>query len=159
MHFPGSRAFRAEPFAVRVWWGVASDPFRPTGARCFRRGLGCGAIQLFDAMDGCSPPSNSQRGVDRPWSSDELGGSGLVSGQRLDRNSCLLSSPSHQSEDGTWLLPIYRSLEQGGSFGHDHSEVLQLDAEGAPMGCPISVPGSTGRVHGSIVPSVDGTTL
>ena len=67
--------------------------------------------------------------------------------------------PPHQSEDGTWLLPIYRSLEQGGSFGHDHSEVLQLDSKGTPLGSPISIPESTGRVHGSIVPSSDGTTL
>ena len=67
--------------------------------------------------------------------------------------------PPHRLADGTWLLPIYRSLEEGGSFGHDHSEVLQLNAAGAPMGSPLAVPESTGRVHGSIVPSADGATL
>jgi predicted neuraminidase len=55
--------------------------------------------------------------------------------------------------DGTWLLPLYRSLETGGAFGHDHSAVLLLDREGRPGGAPIPVPESTGRVHGSLVPT------
>ena len=54
------------------------------------------------------------------------------------------------------VLPIYRSLETGGSFGHDHSEVLPLTANGQAKGEARPVPESTGRVHGSIVPKVDG---
>ncbi|MCP9891969.1 exo-alpha-sialidase [Cyanobium sp. Aljojuca 7D2] len=77
--------------------------------------------------------------------------------------------PPLQRADGRWLLPIYRSLETGGSFGHDHSQVLLLEADGTavasaldeelPSVDPITVPESTGRVHGSIVPSADGSGL
>jgi predicted neuraminidase len=67
--------------------------------------------------------------------------------------------PPHRCPDGTWLLPIYRSLEQGGGFGHDHSLVQRLASDGEPLGEPIPVPHSTGRVHGSIVPSADGGAL
>lgn len=67
--------------------------------------------------------------------------------------------PPYRAEDGTWLLPIYRSLEQGGAFGHDHTEVLPLTDQGQASGPPVPVPDSVGRVHGSIVPSSDGHTL
>ncbi len=67
--------------------------------------------------------------------------------------------PPLRQPDGSWLLPIYRSLETGGAFGHDHSLVQPLDASGAPVGPAHAVPDSTGRVHGAIVPSADGTRL
>lgn len=69
--------------------------------------------------------------------------------------------PPHRRADGRWLLPIYRSLEAGGAFGHDHSEVLLLEPEGRPAAEPflMPVPLSTGRVHGSIVVSADGQGL
>ena len=67
--------------------------------------------------------------------------------------------PPLQRTDGHWLLPIYRSLEAGGAFGHDNSLVQLLDAEGCPSGEPEAVPESTGRVHGSIVSSADGQSL
>ena len=67
--------------------------------------------------------------------------------------------PPHRRADGRWLLPIYRSLETGGAFGHDHSQVLVLEADGSPTDQLASVPASTGRVHGSIVPSADGRSL
>lgn len=73
--------------------------------------------------------------------------------------------PPLQRPDGRWLLPIYRSLESGGAFGHDHSQVLVLEADGAAVAStpegPLlhAVPASTGRVHGSIVPSADGSQL
>jgi predicted neuraminidase len=70
--------------------------------------------------------------------------------------------PPRQRDDGRWLLPIYRSLEAGGAFGHDHSLVLLLEPDGtvADSGPSLfEVPESTGRVHGSIVPSADGSQL
>ena len=68
--------------------------------------------------------------------------------------------PPLQRADGSWLLPLYRSLEAGGAFGHDHSEVLLLSADGASATSSLyPVPQSTGRVHGSIVPSADGQGL
>ena len=67
--------------------------------------------------------------------------------------------PPYRVEDGNWLLPIYRSLEQGGSFGYDHTEILRLNDQGLVSGAPVPVPDSVGRVHGSIVPSADGATL
>ncbi len=68
-------------------------------------------------------------------------------------------NPPYKRSDGCWLLPIYRSLEKGGGFGHDHSEVLLLDKNGNVCDEPIKVPCSKGRVHGSIVPSADGKSL
>ena len=67
--------------------------------------------------------------------------------------------PPHLLSNGTWLLPIYRSLEEGGAFGHDHTEILPLNDQGLVSGDAVSVPESVGRVHGSIVPSTDGETL
>lgn len=77
--------------------------------------------------------------------------------------------PPLQRSDGRWLLPIYRSLETGGAFGHDHAQVLLLEPDGSAVVSnlaendvsvgPIVVPESTGRVHGSIVPSADGSGL
>ena len=69
--------------------------------------------------------------------------------------------PPHRRADGRWLLPIYRSLEAGGAFGHDHSEVLLLEPDGSVTAEPqlVSVPNSVGRVHGSIVASADGGGL
>lgn len=61
--------------------------------------------------------------------------------------------------EGNWLLPIYRSLEEGGAFGHDHSFVLPLGPDGSAAGIPVAVPDSVGRVHGSIVRSADGQRL
>ena len=67
--------------------------------------------------------------------------------------------PPHHLADGRALLPIYRSLEQGGAFGHDHSLVLPLNASGRPSAAAVAVPSCIGRVHGSIVAAADGTTL
>ncbi len=67
--------------------------------------------------------------------------------------------PPIASADGSWLLPIYRSLEEGGAFGHDHSFVLPLDATVTAAGALVGVPDSIGRVHGSIVRSADGLRL
>lgn len=74
--------------------------------------------------------------------------------------------PPLQRPDGRWLLPIYRSLEAGGAFGHDYSQLLLLEADGAGVASsatagdgPIPVPESTGRVHGSIVLAADGLSL
>lgn len=67
--------------------------------------------------------------------------------------------PPHRRSDGRWLLPIYRSLEAGGAFGEDYSEVLLLEADGTPCGEVIPIPNSTGRVHGSLVASADGSKL
>jgi predicted neuraminidase len=67
--------------------------------------------------------------------------------------------PPLRRSDGRWLLPIYRSLETGGAFGHDHSEVLVLEADGTATTELVQVPNSIGRVHGSIVPSADGRAL
>ncbi len=67
--------------------------------------------------------------------------------------------PPYRLKDGIWLLPIYRSLEQGGAFGHDHTEILELNDQGLAVGAPVPVAESVGRVHGSIVPSADETTL
>ena len=68
-------------------------------------------------------------------------------------------NPPHPLENGHWLLPIYRSLEAGGAFGHDHSEMVGLDPVGQCLGQPVSIPDSTGRVHGSVVASRDGAQL
>ena len=68
-------------------------------------------------------------------------------------------NPPHPLESGEWLLPIYRSLEEGGAFGHDHSEMLRLDPSGHCLDQHVGIPDSTGRVHGSVVASRDGSQL
>ena len=73
--------------------------------------------------------------------------------------SRILSSSTYQRDDGYWLLPIYRSLEDGGAFGNDYSEVLLLNPDGSSIEQIYPVPESTGRVHGSITLSHDGSKL
>ncbi len=68
-------------------------------------------------------------------------------------------NPPIRRQDGCWLLPIYRSLETGGAFGHDFSEVLLLSADCQTPKQLIKIPSSIGRVHGSIVVSRDGSQL
>jgi len=86
-------------------------------------------------------------------------------GRRWSRATELFSKPAFcrhppvKGVDGDWLLPIYRSLETGGAFGHDHSLVLPLGSDGRPSGDCIPVPESKGRVHGTIVPAADGSAL
>ena len=68
-------------------------------------------------------------------------------------------NPPYRLANDRWLLPIYRSLEEGGAFGHDHSEMVRLDASGRCLDQPVGIPESTGRVHGSVVASRDGAEL
>jgi predicted neuraminidase len=99
------------------------------------------------------------------WTAALRGQSRPLAGGRWRRAVDLLPTPAfcrhppHRRGDGRWLLPIYRSLESGGAFGHDHSQVLLLEADGTPTQDLVDVPDSTGRVHGSIVPSADGQQL
>ena len=67
--------------------------------------------------------------------------------------------PPTRTVDGNYLLPLYHSLEHGGAFGHDYSFVLPLSCDASPLSESVIVPGSTGRVHGSIVSSADGSSL
>lgn len=67
--------------------------------------------------------------------------------------------PPMPRPDGGWLLPIYRSLEAGGAFGHDHSLMLHLNASAQSTSEPWPVPDSVGRVHGSIVAASQPDTL
>ena len=73
--------------------------------------------------------------------------------QDLLEQPCFCRHPPVLLGNDQWLLPVYRSLEAGGIFGHDHSEVLPLSVDGLVSGPARAVPDSTGRVHGSIVPS------
>lgn len=88
-----------------------------------------------------------------------------LSSRRWTRSSDLLNDPAfcrhppYRRNDGYWLLPIYRSLREGGAFGQDHSEVLVLNPDGSSTDQIYTVPKSVGRVHGSIVLSKDGKSL
>ena len=102
--------------------------------------------------------------IDRLTLDDHLS----ISSESWSRSTDLLElsafcrNPPIQRLDGSWLLPIYRSLEEGGAFGHDHSQVLVLspvDAGLSVLDKPFGVPASTGRVHGSIVFSEDHQSL
>lgn len=71
-------------------------------------------------------------------------------------------NPPFRRSDGCWMLPIYRSLEEGGAFGHDHSQLLILSsfsAHTSPESQVVDIPESIGRIHGSIVPSKSRTYL
>jgi predicted neuraminidase len=56
-------------------------------------------------------------------------------------------------------LPIYRSLDTGGAFANDYSQVIELNDKAEKNGNAIDVPESKGRVHGSLVKSADGNHL
>ncbi len=68
-------------------------------------------------------------------------------------------NPPVKVGDGQYLLPIYRSLESGGAFGEDYSQVIYLNNRAEKIGNFIAVPESVGRVHGSLVTSADGNRL
>ena len=70
-------------------------------------------------------------------------------------------NPPFVKASGDMLLPIYRSLEDGGGFGHDNSIVLTLNkTSGLPTSSDaVNVPMSKGRVQGSIVSTSDGKGL
>jgi predicted neuraminidase len=57
--------------------------------------------------------------------------------------------------DGTWLHPMYLSLEAGGRHGDDHSMVRRSTDAGATW-TEHPIPGSRGRVHPSVVDLGDG---
>jgi predicted neuraminidase len=61
--------------------------------------------------------------------------------------------------NGKYLLPIYKSLESGGAFGDDFSQVIELNDEAQKVSDFVPVPESKGRVHGSIVVSQNGHNL
>jgi predicted neuraminidase len=73
--------------------------------------------------------------------------------------SAFCRNPPMKTSSGKWILPIYRSLEAEGAFGHDYSQVAWLDPSLSRIQSVAEVEQSRGRVHGSIVLSGDGTSL
>ena len=74
----------------------------------------------------------------------------------LHESEAFCRNPPFKRVDGSLILPIYCSLQEGGSLGHDHSQVLCLSPNSDSslrVFTRIDVPGSIGRVHGSIVES------
>ena len=53
--------------------------------------------------------------------------------------------PPLRCQDGSWLLPIYRSLEEGGDFGFDHSRCCPRIDPAAPAAIQCGAD-ATGRV-------------
>jgi len=117
------------------------------------------------ARDPLAPPADPDQAFSMQWTAQLRCQSRALRGGRWSRACDLLPEPAfcrhppYPCADGSWLLPIYRSLEAGGGFGHDHSLVQLLDARGATIGEAIPIPDSTGRVHGSIVSAADGDAL
>lgn len=77
----------------------------------------------------------------------------------LFEDAAFCRNPPIKLPDGQYLLPIYRSLESGGAFGDDYSQVVILNDSAEWKRDFIDVPESKGRVHGSIVISEDGRSL
>lgn len=88
--------------------------------------------------------------------SRRVAGGRWTSARDLITEPAFCRHPPHPLPDGGWILPIYRSLEAGGGFGHDFSLVQHLNADAEPIEDPFVIPNSVGRVHGSIVLSRDG---
>jgi predicted neuraminidase len=86
-------------------------------------------------------------------------------GSRWTKAELLMPEPSFcrhppiKISDGKFLLPIYRSLDTGGAFANDYSQVIELNDKAEKNGNAIDVPESKGRVHGSLVKSADGNHL
>ena len=110
-------------------------------------------------MDGRASPSEPGAGGSYPADLETWSAAAWSTPADLFDDPAFCRHPPYRLQTGCWLLPIYRSLEAGGAFGHDHSETVRLDASGQCLGQPIGIPDSTGRVHGSIVASRDGTQL
>jgi len=77
----------------------------------------------------------------------------------LFHEAAFCRNPPVKMANGKYLLPIYRSLESGGAFGDDYSQVIELNDKAQKISDFIPVPESKGRVHGSIVLSEDGLNL
>lgn len=88
-----------------------------------------------------------------------LGASEWTDAVDLIDSAAFCRHPPHRTVERNWLLPIYRSLEAGGAFGHDHSLMLTLNCDGVPISKPQAVPDSVGRVHGTVVAGQQAGTL
>lgn len=77
----------------------------------------------------------------------------------LMQEAAFCRNPPIRLNNGKYLLPIYRSLESGGAFGDDHSQLIELNDQAQKISDFIAVPESKGRVHGSLVKSQDGQHL
>lgn len=127
----------------------------------------CGRLHLVHTAQEVREPnarSEAQGAFSMQWTarlrhrfSDDNGHTWSETRDLLDA-SAFCRHPPLATEDGCWLLPIYRSTEEGGLFGHDFSELLHLDADLQLLNV-FAIPRSVGRVHGSLVPSADGNGL
>jgi len=131
---------------------------------------GAGRLELIHTAQRARDPEDSSwqesgSSFSMQWTAALRRQTRALAGGRWSLAEDLLPAPSfcrhppHRRPDGQWLLPIYRSLESGGAFGHDHSQILVLAADGSSTGEIFEVPKSTGRVHGSLVVSHDGSQL
>jgi len=127
---------------------------------------GQGQLHLLHTAQRVREPSerNGEGAFSMQWtarlrhrSSSDHGHSWSASNDLLDDEAFCRHPPLADGQGG-WLLPIYRSLAEGNLFGHDHSQVVTLNADLSVSGIH-PVPRSTGRVHGTIVRSADGDGL
>jgi predicted neuraminidase len=77
----------------------------------------------------------------------------------IEIGNAFCRNPPLKTALGNWVLPIYRSLEEEGAFGHDFSQVAHIGDTFPEISGISEVPESSGRVHGSIVLSRDGGAL
>ena len=75
----------------------------------------------------------------------------------VDTPGSFCRHPPKVLADGTWLFPMYYSLEAGGRHGDDHS-VVRASRDGETWE-EHPVPQSRGRVHPSLVETDDGFAL
>lgn len=122
-----------------------------------------GDLHLLHTAQHVRDPSDCESGAafSMQWtarlrhrSSSDHGHSWSLTSELLD-DEAFCRQPPLSDGSGGWLLPIYRSLEAGNLFGHDHSQVVCLDSDLTVISIH-PVPRSTGRVHGSLVVSEDG---
>jgi predicted neuraminidase len=75
----------------------------------------------------------------------------------VERPGSFCRHPPLVLADGTWLHPMYYSLEAGGRHGNDHS-VVRRSPDGRDW-TEYPIPGSKGRVHPSVVDLGDGALV
>lgn len=131
---------------------------------------GDGRIHLIHtAQTARDPADNSWQNSGLPFSmqwtaklqhqSTSRWGGRWTKAELLMTEAAFCRNPPIKLANGKYLLPIYKSLESGGAFGDDFSQVIELNDKAHKVSDFIPVPESKGRVHGSIVVSENGQNL
>ena len=131
------RSSKAPPVCFRR--SASSDSFGAKGARSRGHKLGGSGQQFFHQWTAMLRHQSLNLDCFQPDDLNSWGADAWGRANDLLDSTAFCRHPPYRIENSKWLLPIYRSLEKGGAFGHDHTEMLLLDEQGAAIGAPVPV--------------------